>query len=206
MTAFRFNTSISGTAGIARLLVVAGLLVTQAGCATYYSHYAMFPAENSKGEPRTVRLSWDTAEYPGWWFVSDRATPLTVETQCSERVWKLYDASHAEAEGCGQGIRACGQPGQDRLVESRRPAGADDQCMSVRSSDSEARIADIPGRLELVVACEPVSPVRGEGKEAVNVDYIRASTVPYTVYSRKAPRGAFNARPPKFERSVCDAE
>jgi len=204
MTASRFNASVSN--GFARLLVIAGLLVTQAGCATYYSHYAMFPAENSKGEPRTVRLSWDTAEYPGWWVLSDRATPLTLETQCSERVWKLYDDSHAEAGGCGEGIRACGQSGQDQLAQSGQPADAGSLCMSVNSADPEARIADIPGRLELLVACEPVSPVQGVGKEAVSVDYIRASTVPYAVYSRKAPRGSLNARPPKFERSVCEAE
>lgn len=203
MTVSRFNISING---IARVLAVAGLLALQAGCATYYSHYAMFPAENSQGEPRTVRLSWDTAEYPDWWFVSDRATPLTLETQCSERVWKLYDDSHAEAEGCGEGIRACGQSRQDRLAQSGSPAGAGDVCMSVSASDPQARIAEIPGRLELLVACEPASPLKGEGKEAVNVDYIRASAVPYTIYSRKAPRGSFNARPPRFDRSVCDAE
>lgn len=36
--------------------------------------------------------------------MSDRATPLTLETQCSERVWRLYDGSHAEAGACGPGI------------------------------------------------------------------------------------------------------
>lgn len=203
MTASRIHASFKSTAC---LLAAAVLLVMQAGCATYYSHYAMFPAENSQGEPRTVRLSWDTAEYPGWWFVSDRATPLTIETQCSERVWKLYDDSHAEAEGCSEGVRACGQGSQDKLVPGGQLAGAGDVCMSVSSTDSQAKIADIRGRLELLVACEPVSPVRGEGEEVMNVDYIRASTVPYTVYSRKAPRGSFNARPPKFERAVCEAE
>ncbi|WP_100640309.1 hypothetical protein [Marinobacter salexigens] len=203
MTAFRFQRF---NRAVARLLAVAGLFAVQSGCATYYSHYAIFPAENSQGEPRTVRLSWDTAEYPGWWFASDRSTPLTLETQCSERVWRLYDESHADAESCGQGIRACGQGTLDRLVQSRQAANSGNLCMSVNPADSRAQIADISGRLELLVACEPVSPVQGVGKDAVNVDYIRASTVPYTVYSRKAPRGSFNARPPRFERSVCDSD
>ncbi|SOB75787.1 hypothetical protein SAMN04488490_1426 [Marinobacter sp. LV10R510-11A] len=203
MIAFRFHRI---SKGVARLLALSGLLVMQSGCATYYSHYAMFPAENSQGEPRTVRLSWHSAEYPSWWFVSDRATPLTLETQCSERAWRLYDGSHAEAGACGQGIRACGESASDRLVQEQPSVNASDACMLVNPSDSEARIADISGRLELLVACEPVSAVKGEGKDAVNVDYIRASTVPYTVYTRKTPRGSLSARPPKFDRSVCNAD
>lgn len=203
MIASRFHKISKGAAG---LLALAGLLLMQSGCATYYSHYAMFPAENSQGEPRDVRLSWHSAEYPAWWFASDLATPLTVETQCSERAWRLYDDSHAEAGDCGQGIRACGENVSDRRVQAEQSANASEACMQVNPSDPEARIADISGQFELLVACEPNSAIRGEGKEAVNVDYIRASTVPYTIYSRKAPRGALNARPPKFDRSVCNAD
>ncbi len=188
------------------LLALAGLLMIQSGCATYYSHYAMFPAENSRGEPRTIRLSWHSAEYPGWWFAADRATPLTLETQCSERDWQLYDSSHAEAGQCGEGIRACAVSGRDRVVASDDAAHSDDLCMSVNPSDPGARIADISGQLELLVACEPVSAIEGEGKGEVNVDYIRASAVPYTVYTRKTPRGALEARPPKFDRSACGAD
>jgi len=188
------------------LLALAGLLMMQSGCATYYSHYAIFPAENSRGEPRAVRLSWHSAEYPAWWFAADRATPLILETQCSERKWKLYDNSHAEAESCGQGIRACGESGRDRLVPGGEAVNSGDACMFVNPSDPELRIADIPGQLELLVACEPVSVVEGEGKDAVNVDYIRASAVPYAIYTRKTLRGALDARPPKFDRSACDAD
>lgn len=191
---------------LTRSLALTGLLLMQAGCATYYSHYAMFPAENSQGEPRTVRLSWHSAEYPSWWFVSDRATPLTLETQCSERIWLLYDGSHAEAGACGSGIRACGEGSGDRLVQEAQTASGSDTCMSLNPSDPEARIADVSGRLELLVACEPMSAVTGEGEGEVNVDYIRASTVPYTVYSRKTLRGSLSARPPKFNQSECNAD
>lgn len=191
---------------ISCLLVLTGLLVMQSGCAAYYSHYAMFPAENSRGEPRTIRLSWHSAEYPDWWFAADRATPLTLETQCSERDWQLYDSSHAEAGQCGKGIRGCGVGGRDRMAASNDTANSDDLCMSVNPSNPGARIADISGQLELLVACEPVSAVTGKGKDEVNVDYIRASAVPYTVYTRKTPRGALDARPPNFDRSACGAE
>lgn len=203
VTAFQCHRSFKGAT---RVLALIGLLMMQSGCATYYSHYAMFPAENSQGEPRTIRLSWHSAEYPSWWFVSNRATPLTLETQCSERAWRLYDDSHAEAGACGEGIRACGESGADRPAQAGQPETASNACMLVNPSEPEARIADISGRLELLVACEPVFVVKGEGKDAVNVDYIRASTVPYTVYSRKTPRGPLSARPPKFDRSVCDAD
>lgn len=188
------------------LLAFAGLLMMQSGCATYYSHYAMFPAENSRGEPRTVRLSWHSAEYPAWWFAAGRATPLILETQCSEREWQLYDNSHAEAESCGRGIRACGVSGRDRLVSGGEAVDSSDVCMLVNPSDPESRIADISGQLELLVACEPVSVVKGAGKDAVNVDYIRASAVPYTIHTRKTLRGALDARPPKFDLSACDTD
>ncbi len=201
MTISRFHKS---TNGLSRLLAVLGLLVMQSGCATYYSHYAMFPAENSQGEPRTVRVSWQSAEYPDWWFLSDRATPITLETQCSERVWRLFDDSHAEAGSCGEGIRACADSGLDRLASGGGAANSNDQCMAVNATDPQARIAAVSGRLELLVTCEPASATKGEGKDAVNVDYIRASTVPYTVYTRKTLRGSLNARPPKFDSVACD--
>ena len=72
--------------------LAAGLVAGMSGCASYYSHYAMFPAENSRGEPRQVRVSWLTAEYPDWWLQDDEATAIRVETQCSERVWLLRQA------------------------------------------------------------------------------------------------------------------
>lgn len=192
--------------GVTCLLALAGLLTMQSGCATYYSHYAMFPAENSRGEPREVRLSWHSAEYPAWWFAADRATPLTLETQCSERDWQLYDESHAEAESCAQGIRGCGVSGLDRRAPGGKPVNSSDACLTVNPSDSESRIADISGQLELLVSCEPASAVKGEGKDAVNVDYIRASAVPYTIDTRKTLRGSMEARPPKFDRSACDTD
>lgn len=173
------------------------------GCASYYSHFALFPAENSQGEPREVRVSWETAEYPDWWFMDDRSTALKVETQCSARVWRLRDDSHKEAGACGRGIRACAEPGVDRVVVSRGDLDPS-ACLVVAPGQPDARISGITGRLELLVACEPlVARIEGDG-EVVNMDYLRASPVPYTIYTRKVPRGSLGASLPDLDESVCE--
>ena len=66
--------------------VLAVPVVMLSGCASYYTHYAMFPAENSAGETRQVRVNWQSAEYPEWWPGSNQATTMKLETQCSEWV------------------------------------------------------------------------------------------------------------------------
>lgn len=184
------------------LLLFIPVVALLPGCASYYSHFAIFPAENSQGEARQVRVSWDTAEYPAWWILDDRSTAMTVETQCSARVWRLRDDSHQDAGACGNGIRACAEPGLDRAVVRRE--GLDvSACLLVSPGQGDARIAGINGRLELLVACEPiVSELEREG-EVVNVDYLRPSPVPYTVYTRKVPRGSLSASLPAFDDSVC---
>lgn len=182
------------------ILVAASL----SGCASYYSHFAMFPAENSSGQPRQVRLSWQSAEYPGWWFAGNEATSIKVETQCSDRVWRLRDGDDAGA--CGTGIRACGNPGMDIQAKTGKPATQATRCMAVNPENANASIAELGGKLELLVACEPATVTEGAGDEARTLDYLRASSVPYTVYIRKAPRGAMSARLPEFDESVCDAE
>lgn len=93
----------------------------------------MFPAENSQGEDRQVKLTWQTAEYPDWWVAGNKSTPITVETQCSARKWRLVDSSHDEASqaGCDKGIRACGVEGKDVHAGSGDPAGPGTRCMAI---------------------------------------------------------------------------
>lgn len=184
------------------LLLVLPLILP--GCASYYSHYAMFPAENSAGEPRQVRVSWQTADYPGWWLVNDKATPMRVETQCSDRVWRLRD--DLDAAACGSGIGACGEPGENVYVSDGNSVGGGRPCMAVNPSDPNARIPEVGEKFELLVSCRPVSATQGQGDNLRNVDYLRASAVPYTVYARQAPRGSLRAKMPEFDESVCDAE
>lgn len=193
---------------VARLSrVAAGLLlgVVMTGCASHYTHYAVFPADNSSGEDRRVRVVWHTAEYPAWWPGADVvATPLTVETQCSTRVWRLRGAAQGVASDCGDdGVRACGDPKQDRLAGEKDVAGAGTVCMAVTNA---ARIEALEDDLDLRVSCEPARTQRGTGDEAENRDYLRASVVPYAISVRKAPRYSLEAGPPQLSDSLCGDE
>lgn len=193
--------------GIAKgLIAVISFLMT--GCASYYTHYAVFPAENSAGEQRQFKLTWQTADYPDWWFQNDQSTPMTLETQCSERQWRLVDRTHSAAESstCDSGIRACGSSGQDRVTDVAKGPLSQVACVAVNPSDRDALVTDIASSLELQVNCAPLETTRQAGDEIENRDYLRASPVPYTVYSRKGVRGRLDSRPPELDDSVCDDE
>jgi hypothetical protein len=178
------------------------------GCASYYTHYAVFPAENSAGEPRQVKLTWQTADYPDWWYADDKSTPMTLETQCSTRTWRIVDRTHSGAsdQSCATGIRACGSEGQDRLATD----GAGDldrrACVSVNPADPDALVTDISSSLELLMNCQPEQVTRQTGDDTENTDYLRASLVPYTVHSRKGPRGRLDSKPPELDDSTCNDE
>ncbi|PAV25243.1 hypothetical protein CF392_12145 [Tamilnaduibacter salinus] len=175
-----------------------------AGCASHYTHYAVFPAENSSGEDRRVRVVWHTAEYPAWWPGADVvATALTVETQCSTRVWRLKGVPQGDSGCASEGVRACGEPGQDRLARTGEPVEPGTVCMAVTNAD---RLEALEGELALRVDCEPINTQRGSGEEAENRDYVRASAVPYSIAVRKAPRYSLEAGPPELGDAVCDDE
>ncbi len=173
------------------------------GCASYHTHYAMFPAETSGGETRQVRVSWQSAEYPDWWIVDDKATPIRLETQCSDRVWRITDRSHDDAGACSGDVRACGDAGQDLIAATGRPATTNDVCMLVQSPADIARVADIGARFSLLVSCAPAHATVKRADEVVNVDYLRPSPVAYTVHARKVPRGSLSARLPAFNQNEC---
>lgn len=190
---------------LARTGLLAALLVLS-GCASYYNHYAVFPAANSEGEARKVRVAWQSAEYPEWWFASDQATPVTVTTQCSTRAWRLTDASQREpGQGCGEGIHACGEPGRDRLLDGSALAQPQ-PCMTLTDTNGADRIAGLGREVVLTVSCVPAQAERQVGDEVENRDYLRASVVPYRIRVAKAPRGSFTARPPELDERPCDAE
>lgn len=190
---------LSGLTGLL-LVMLAGLV---GGCASYYNHYGVFPAVNASGEPRQVRVSWQSAEYPDWLWFDNRATPVTVATQCSERLWRLTDSAHSEARGnCGDGIRACGREGFDLL--GNRRAGNDTLCMAITSVDAGSRVADLGGRIELTVFCRPEQVERQVDGEAENIDYLRASPVPYVIDVRKASRGSLAGRIPELDDGICE--
>ncbi|MEP3560865.1 MAG: hypothetical protein ABJN46_00970 [Marinobacter sp.] len=187
-------------------LFCVGLLISALqGCASYYTHYAMFPGETSSGESRQIRVSWQTAVYPGWSFMRDQSTTMKVETQCSDRVWRLADDSHDQAGSCAAGVRACGEKSQDVSVFKSGPA-SEIACMQVVGPESVERIADIGAKFRLSVVCRPIDTEISKSDEVVNMDYLRASSVAYTVYARKVPRGSLSARLPEFDDSVCKAD
>ncbi|WP_372963981.1 hypothetical protein [Marinobacter sp.] len=173
------------------------------GCASYYTHYAMFPAENSSGEARQIRVSWQTADYPDWWFLGDKSTVMKVETQCSDRVWRLSDDSHEQAGSCAEGIRACGDVNLDVQASTGSVAGEDVVCMEVAGPEGVDRIADIGGMFSLLVSCRPAATDLRKGDDTVHMDYLRPSVAAYSVYARKVPRGTLNARLPEFDQSEC---
>ncbi|WP_228289114.1 hypothetical protein [Marinobacter salinisoli] len=177
------------------------------GCASYYSHYAMFPAEVSAGETRQIRLSWQTADYPSWWFVDDKATAIKMEAQCSDRIWRLRDDGDSGAGACGAGIRACGEQGLDLHAPTGVPVkGEGVQCLAIEPGQPEITIPELGEELQLLVSCSPLLVSLPDGEEEKNIDYIRASPVPYRVYVRTAPRGSLRARLPELDESVCDDE
>ncbi|HLV76335.1 MAG TPA: hypothetical protein VKY53_00205 [Marinobacter sp.] len=195
----KFSVIAAGGTRLVFLLLVLAL----SGCASYYTHYAIFPAENSAGESRQVRVFWDTAEYPGWWLFSDKSTTMKVETQCSERVWRLADDSHDRAADCGEGIRACSDPARDTLPGTGERAPADFACLSVSSPEGAQRISELDGQFSLLVSCAPARRTLDRAGETVNMDYLRPSAVAYTVFARRVARGSLSARLPAFDLSVC---
>ncbi|WP_051146594.1 hypothetical protein [Marinobacter daepoensis] len=176
------------------------------GCASYYTHYAMFPAENSAGESRHVRIHWQSAEYPAWWPGADQATTMRVETQCSERIWRISDDSHDDAGACGTGLRACGVPEFDILTATGEPAGEDQPCMQVHLPAGAERVAEVGNSFDLLVSCRPAKAEARRGGDLVSQDYLRSSPVAYTVYARKVPRGSLSARLPDFDETQCQEE
>ncbi|GGC78433.1 hypothetical protein GCM10011362_28700 [Marinobacter halophilus] len=148
-------------------------------------------------------MSWQSAEYPQWWVASNKATPIRLETQCSERVWRITDSSHDDTSTCSGEVRACGRPGRDLVAATGKPASAQDVCLAVQSPEGTERVADIGARFSLLVSCQPQSVTVNHESDTVNIDYLRPSPVAYTVYARKVPRGALSARLPSFNQNEC---
>jgi len=185
-------------------LPAAGLVLlaagTLSGCASYYLHYGGFAAENSNGQTRQFHVTWKTAHYPAWWFSSDKATPVVVTAQCSKREWRLQPA---DKSGCGKGITACGVPGLDLNQAGEPVKGNKTVCMSVTDAQDTQSISRLSGEIELSVHCYPtVTEIKQDGK-TVNVDYLKASAVPYSVPTRKVPLYSLGAGPVPFDTHIC---
>jgi len=205
-TATPINRRLAGRV-LGTAVLMGTMVLMLSGCTSYYSHYSVFPAYNSAGEPRNVRVSWESAESSGI-FSGVETTAIRVETQCSERVLILSDQALRDESGkggeCGPGIRGCGEPRLDQLVSNGKPATSADRCFEINPGADDQGIGDLGRSLELLVHCQPAQTSVGEGDDAVNMDYLRASTVPYVVDVRKTPKGDLRARAPRLSTSVCN--
>ena len=190
-------------------LVLAVIMLNMIGCASYYSHYGSFSAQNSAGEERMYVVSWKTAEYPSWAIQDNKATEITLETQCSNREWVLADSSTAKSvcTEAHEGIVACGDQNLDLSLAGKPLADSNQLCMSISDDRSAKKTVELGSSVLVSVSCLPSVITREEDGEKVNIDYLKASVVPYSVATRKVERYSFADKAPKLTRKICeDAE
>lgn len=187
------------------------LLGSLSACATtsYKTHYGIFAAETSQGEIRDFRVYWQTIRTEGWTEERLRVTPITLETQCSERKLYFYDRSHGRARKCidaaKSGIVSCGSKGQDvdpRGVLIEETA----YCGYITDDDNASRIANLDERIKITFQCRPNKVERRKGSGLVSVDYIRASAVPYTITTKTVQGQSIEKLIPPLNNhpSVCE--
>lgn len=193
---------------IVKGIIFVTLIVNIVGCASYYSHYGSFSAQNSKGEERKFVVSWKTAEYPSWAIQDNQATEFVLETQCSERKWALADLStdQNECTEAHEGIVACGNKTMDLSLSGRPLPDDKNVCVSVTDNQQATKIVDLESRVLISVSCLPVATTRKEEGENINIDYLKASVVPYSVATRKVERYSFADKAPLMSSKICEGD
>ncbi len=178
------------------------------GCASYYSHYGSFSAQNSAGEDRLFVVSWRTAEYPSWAIQDNKATEITLEAQCSERKWLVTDSSSTESECVmlNEGVVACGDSELDLDLAGKTLPDDTQVCVSMTDRNGAKRAAELEKAILITVSCLPESATRKEDGKVINKDYLKASVVPYSVSTQKVERYSFNDKPPKMSDKICEIE
>jgi len=175
------------------------------GCATYYSHFGMFDAQNSKGEERQFRVSWETEEYPSWAPFHKDASKLVLETQCSTRKWVFRDPTFGSkyCSTSAKGIVSCGNPALD-LKDNQKPVTTNNTvCASVTDVKGSSKIADLDNQLLINMKCRPASTTYQVDGKKKNRDYLMSSVVPYSVATTKVERYSFQDVKPKFSYKAC---
>ncbi len=197
---------------LACLLVGTGM-AQLTGCATadYTTHYGFFEAENTAGELRQFRLYWQTVRYEGWLENTYRALPVILETQCSDRPVRFYDASYGAARRCtgqdGEGIHFCSDGDQD--IDWRGLPLADESlCGRVTDRRGSQEILSLEGEVLLYMHCRPSVTQRTRGEGIQNLDYLMPSSLPYVISTKKVEGKNIEALVPALfnHSSVCDPE
>lgn len=162
-------------------------------CATseYVTHYGIFEAENSAGEERLFRIYWQTVREQGWSGDRYRAFPVVLETQCSERTLRFYDATYGDGrrciDGASEGIHFCAR---SRTEMDRRGRDLPDRslCGVVTDRNGANEILSLKGELLITLDCRPKSTEKFVSGEKINTDFLMGSSIPYIV-STKTVKG-----------------
>jgi hypothetical protein len=188
-----------------KLLIMALATLNLTACATYYSHYGAFEAQNSKGEVRQFKVYWETQEYPNWYFEKNQASPITLSTQCSTRKWEFRDPSFGSrfCSSTAKGIVSCGNPSLD-LNSNGLPVPNDHYvCARITDAKSANRIVDLKSQIEITMSCWPSSTEYKNQDKTINRDYLKQSEVAYTISTRKVPRFSMLENDPDLSNRVC---
>ena len=198
---------------ICRGLFFSWVLLFMTACATseYTTHYGLFTAQSASGEERQFRVYWQTIRYQGWEDNEYRALPVILETQCSERVLRLYDESFGKGLRCSDaetsGISYCGT---NRLDTDRRGLDIKESqtCAFLTDKHGAQDILSLQGDLLLTVSCRPRQTERIEKGKKISTDYLLNSAVPYVISTKSVPGEDIEALvPPLFNHSsVCEKD
>ncbi len=176
------------------------LLPVLTACASYYSHYGSLTVETPTGKARQAVISWESEEGIG----GVNTTPIRLETQCSERVLVFRDPTHAtECQKAGDsGIVWCGDPLQD-LNGSGQAVAPGTVCGQITDGGKAGQVGELGNRLQVTISCWPSEATVGQGDDSINLEYPRASTVPYQFVVKKVTRGSPEDRKPVPSIKAC---
>lgn len=211
-------------------LVVPLVVLILSACATphYTTHYGLFEAQNSAGQTRMFRVSWQTIRFEGWAEDRYQAQPLILESQCSERILSFVDPSMAQAGALHvngndavasrvqqlclsaqdqQGIHYCADPLRD---ESRTGLAleAAESCAHITDAAGAQTVLALNGELRITMSCQPKVKEYPRANKRINSDYLNASSQPYIVKTRSVVGGAREALLPELSNhsSICQPD
>lgn len=183
------------------------------GCATtdYTTHYGLFTAQNSEGEERQFRVYWQTLHYEGWTENIDRALPVHIEAQCSERKLRFYDSSFGPSRRCkdfkGEGIIYCADEERD-LDRRSLPVEDNTLCGTISDGKGSTDILSLEGDVMISLDCRPKVTEKRVGTKKKNFDILKNSSLPYMVSTKKVKGDKINLYVPELfnHSSVCDPD
>ncbi len=180
-------------------------LILVSGCSTTYSHFGRFYAENSAGEAREFLLEWDSTS--GAFSSKSEGTDVQLTSQCSDRVIVFTRSTEGHEVACsdpgGSEAVFCGRAGADLSMDGKEIREAGRLCGYIRGTGGELAVGQFGKTVAVTLQCFPLATTQGEGDDQHNIDYLKASTVPYIVTVQKVIQGSSEDRPPVLTSRVC---